>query len=53
MASTTRRCTRHESQRPKWKGKVYDVVYVITYQDGHEMLTTTRYGGSSPGLIMG
>ncbi len=31
---------------PKWKGKVYDQVYVITYKDRHAVLTTTRYGGS-------
>jgi hypothetical protein len=31
---------------PKWKGKVYDQVYVITYKGGHALLTTTRYGGS-------
>jgi hypothetical protein len=30
----------------KWKGKVYDLVYVITYKDRHAVLTTTRYGGS-------
>jgi hypothetical protein len=31
---------------PKWKGKVYDVVYLITYKDRHAVLTTTRYGSS-------
>ena len=31
---------------PKWKGKVYDQVYVITYKDRHAVLTTTRYGAS-------
>jgi phosphohistidine phosphatase SixA len=31
---------------PKWKGKVYDLVYVITYKDRHVVLTTMRYGGS-------
>jgi hypothetical protein len=30
----------------KWKGKVYDLVYVITYKNHHGVLTTTRYGGS-------
>ncbi len=33
-------------QPPKWKAKVYDQVYVITYKDRHAVLTTTRYGGS-------
>jgi hypothetical protein len=32
---------------PKWKGKVYDQVYVITYKDRHAVLTTTRYGASA------
>jgi hypothetical protein len=31
---------------PKWKGKVYDLVYVITYKGRHAVLTTTRYGSS-------
>ncbi len=30
----------------KWKGKVYDAVYVITYKGRRAVLTTTRYGGS-------
>jgi hypothetical protein len=30
----------------KWKGKVYDLVYVITYKDHHAVLTTTQYRGS-------
>jgi len=30
---------------PKWKGSVFDVVYVITYQGGKATLTTSRYGG--------
>ena len=30
----------------KWKGKVYDMVYVITYKGRRAVLTTTRYGGS-------
>ena len=29
-----------------WKGKVYDVVYVITYKNRRAVLTRTRYGGS-------
>ena len=29
---------------PKWKGSVFDRVYVITYQDGRAVLTTSRYG---------
>ena len=29
-----------------WKGKVYDLVYVITYKSRRAVLTTTRYGGS-------
>jgi hypothetical protein len=28
----------------KWKGKVYDQVYVISYRDRRALLTTTRYG---------
>jgi hypothetical protein len=28
----------------KWKGSVYDQVYVITYRDGSAVLTTSRYG---------
>jgi len=31
-------------QPPKWKGKVYDVVYVISYRNRRALLTTTRYG---------
>jgi hypothetical protein len=30
---------------PKWKAKVYDLVYVITYHDGKAALATSRYGG--------
>ncbi len=33
-------------QPPKWKAKVYDLVYVISYKDRHAILTTTKYGGS-------
>lgn len=33
-------------QPPKWKNKIYDQVYVITYKDRHAVMTTTRYGGS-------
>jgi hypothetical protein len=29
---------------PKWKNKVYDQVYIITYRDRRALLTTTRYG---------
>jgi hypothetical protein len=29
---------------PKWKSRVYDQVYLITYRDRHALLTTTRYG---------
>jgi len=29
---------------PKWKGKVYDQVYVISYRGRRALLTTTRYG---------
>ena len=29
---------------PKWKSKVYDQVYVISYRDRRALLTTTRYG---------
>ena len=29
---------------PKWKGKVYDQVYVISYKGRRALLTTTRYG---------
>ena len=32
-------------QPPKWKGTVFDEVYVISYRDGKTTLTTTRYGG--------
>ena len=28
---------------PKWKGSVFDQVYVISYQDGKAVLTTSRY----------
>ncbi len=28
----------------KWKAKVYDQVYVISYRDRRALLTTTRYG---------
>jgi hypothetical protein len=28
----------------KWKSKVYDQVYVISYRDRRALLTTTRYG---------
>ena len=34
-------------QPPKWKGSVFDVVYMISYHDGKATLTTSRYG--SPG----
>jgi hypothetical protein len=29
---------------PKWKGSVFDLVYVISYHKGHAVLTTSRYG---------
>jgi hypothetical protein len=29
---------------PKWKGNVYDLVYIITYHDGKAALATSRYG---------
>jgi hypothetical protein len=29
---------------PKWKGSVFDQVYVISYRDGQAGLVTTRYG---------
>ena len=29
---------------PKWKDKVYDLVYIITYQGGKAALGTSRYG---------
>jgi hypothetical protein len=29
---------------PKWKGSVFDRVYVISYQGGATTLTTARYG---------
>ena len=29
---------------PKWKNKVYDQVYVISFRDRRALLTTTRYG---------
>ena len=28
----------------KWSGHVFDLVYVISYQNGRAVLTTTRYG---------
>jgi hypothetical protein len=28
---------------PKWKGSVFDRVYVISYQDGTAVLATSRY----------
>ena len=31
-------------QPPKWKGSVYDAVYIISYRDGRAELTTSRYG---------
>ena len=31
-------------QPPKWKGSVFDVVYVISYRDGKATLTASRYG---------
>jgi hypothetical protein len=31
-------------QPPKWKGSVYDLVFVISYHDGRARLTTYRYG---------
>lgn len=30
-------------QPPKWKGSVFDVVYVISYRDGKVSLATSRY----------
>jgi hypothetical protein len=30
---------------PKWKGSVFDEVYLIAYRDGRATLTTARYGG--------
>lgn len=30
---------------PKWKGSVFDRVYVISYRDGKAALTTSRYDG--------
>jgi hypothetical protein len=30
---------------PKWKGSVFDVVYVISYRRGSVALSTSRYGG--------
>jgi hypothetical protein len=30
---------------PKWKGSVFDRVYVIAYHDGKATLTTSRYDG--------
>ena len=32
-------------QPPKWKGTVFDEVYIISYRNGKAALTTTRYGG--------
>ncbi len=29
---------------PKWKGSVFDQVYVISYRNGHAALATSRYG---------
>jgi hypothetical protein len=29
---------------PKWKGSVFDQVYIISYHDGKAALTTSRYG---------
>ena len=29
---------------PKWKGSVFDRVYVISYHDGNAVLATSRYG---------
>jgi hypothetical protein len=31
-------------QPPKWKGSVFDVVYVISYRHGSAALSTSRYG---------
>jgi hypothetical protein len=31
-------------QPPKWKGRVFDQVYVIAYDHGKATLTTSRYG---------
>jgi len=33
-----------EPTPPKWKGSVYDLVYVISYQNGKASLATFRYG---------
>jgi len=33
-------------QPPRWKGSVFDRVYVISYQDGRTELTTSRYGAN-------
>ena len=30
---------------PKWKGSVFDVVYIISYHGNKATLTATRYGG--------
>ena len=30
---------------PKWKGSVFDLVYVISYHDGAAVLTSSRYDG--------
>ena len=32
-------------QPAKWKGSVFDRVYIIAYHDGKAELTTSRYGG--------
>ena len=32
---------------PKWEGKVYDRVYVISYPDGKAVVKTLRYGSKS------
>lgn len=29
---------------PKWKGSVYDQVYIVAYHDGKASLSTSRYG---------
>ena len=29
---------------PKWKGSVFDLVYIISYSNGKATLTTSRYG---------
>jgi hypothetical protein len=31
---------------PKWKASVFDGVYIISYQGGKAVLSTSRYGGS-------